>query len=156
MDWLLTTHVRRYQRQYGTNGHVWQGRFRAFPIEQDAHLLPVLRYVERNALRANLAARAQDWPWCSLRESLNPPALPWLDPGPVGRGTNWVQWVNEPQTEEELARLRQCVQRGTPYGSAAWTQATAAALGLEFTLRPRGRPPGSGTAARSYETGLFG
>jgi putative transposase len=116
----------------------------------------VLRYVERNALRANLAARAQDWPWCRLSEWLNPPALPWLDPGPVGRGTNGVQGVNEPQTEEELARLRQSVEPGTPYGSAAWTQATAAALGLEFTLRAGGRPPGSGPAARSNETGLFG
>jgi putative transposase len=156
MDWLLTTHVRRYHRQYGTSGHVWQGRFRAFPIEQDMHLLTVLRYVERNGLRANLAARAEDWPWSSLAEWVNPPALPWLDPGPVGRGTDWVPWVNEPHTEAELVRLRRSVQRGTPYGSTTWTQAAAAALGLQFTLRPRGRPPGSGRGPGPMEPGLFG
>src|SRR5690348_4759135 len=54
MQWLLTTHVRRYRRHYGSSGHVWQGRFKAFPCQDDAHLLTVLRYVERNALRAGL------------------------------------------------------------------------------------------------------
>jgi putative transposase len=48
MQWLLTAHVRRYRRHYGGSGHVWQGRFRAFPIQEDAHLLAVLRYIERN------------------------------------------------------------------------------------------------------------
>ena len=53
-QWLLTAHARRYHRHYRTTGHVWQGRFDAFPIEADEHLLTVLRYVERNALRAEL------------------------------------------------------------------------------------------------------
>jgi len=66
MQRLLTSHVRRYHRRYGSNGHVWQGRFKAFPIQHDAHLLQVIRYVERNALRANLVVRAEDWRWGSL------------------------------------------------------------------------------------------
>jgi putative transposase len=68
MQWLLTTHVRRYHRHYQSSGHVWQGRFKAFPIQQDEHLLTVLRYIERNPLRAGLVARAEDWLWASLRE----------------------------------------------------------------------------------------
>ncbi len=156
MDWLLTTHVRRYHRQYRTSGHVWQGRFRAFPIEQDEHLLLVMRYIERNALRANLVGRAEEWPWCSLAGWHKPPLVPWLHPGPVTRGTDWLAYVNEPHTEAELTGLRQSVQRGTPFGSEAWTQATAAALGLAFTLRPRGRPKGSRKARPGTEPGLFG
>src|SRR5579864_3129721 len=66
MQWLLTAHVRRYHRHYHSSGHVWQGRFKAFPIEQDEHLLTVLRYVERNPLRASLVERAESWPWSSL------------------------------------------------------------------------------------------
>jgi putative transposase len=60
MQWLLTTHVHGYRKRYRGSGHVWQGRFKAFAIEQDEHLLTVLRYVERNPLRAGLAARAAD------------------------------------------------------------------------------------------------
>ena len=51
MQWLQTTHVRRYHAHYHASGHVWQGRFKAFPIAEDDHLLTVLRYVERNPLR---------------------------------------------------------------------------------------------------------
>ena len=62
MQRLLTAQVRRYHRQSYGSGHVWQGRFKAFPIQDDAHLLTVLRYVERNPLRAGLVDRAEAWP----------------------------------------------------------------------------------------------
>jgi len=45
MQWVLTTHVRRYHRDHQSNGHVWQGRFKAFPIQQDDHLLTVWRSI---------------------------------------------------------------------------------------------------------------
>jgi putative transposase len=71
MQWLMTSHVRRYHRHFGGSGHVWQGRFKAFPIQQDEHLLTVLRYMERNPLRANLVERAEEWRWSSLRDRLS-------------------------------------------------------------------------------------
>ena len=70
MQWLMTSHVRRYHRHYKGSGHVWQGRFKAFPIQNDEHYLTVLRYVERNSLRANLVEKSQDWEWSSLNPSL--------------------------------------------------------------------------------------
>src|SRR5215207_2582578 len=54
MQWLLTSHVRRYRKRYGGSGHVWQGRFKTFPTANDDHLFSMLRYVERNPLRARL------------------------------------------------------------------------------------------------------
>jgi putative transposase len=141
MHWLLTTHASRYQKQHRSTGHVWQGRFRAFPIQEDAHLLTVLRYIERNPLRAGLVSRAGDWRWSSLRWHLNPPQLAFLHAGPVPRPPDWAAWVNAPRTEAELRALRRCAQRGTPYGADAWVGQTAARLGLEYTLRPRGRAP---------------
>ena len=140
MQWLLTTHVRRYHMHYHSNGHVWQGRFKAFPIEQDEHLLTVLRYVERNPVRPGLVERAEQWRWSSLRWWREPGQMRFLDPGPVPRPPNWLELVNEPATEEELKRLRQSVERGCPYGADGWVKATAKALGLESTLRARGRP----------------
>ena len=47
-------------------------------------------------------------------------------------------------TEAEVERVRECVRRDRPFGSADWTKATAGDLGLEYSLRPRGRPPGKG------------
>ncbi|TWU04757.1 transposase [Stieleria varia] len=57
MQWLMTSHVRRYHRHYQGSGHVWQGRFKAFPVQSDEHYLTVLRYLERNPLRANMVQR---------------------------------------------------------------------------------------------------
>ncbi len=56
------------------------------------------------------------------------------------REDEWVREVNRPQTEAELAALRRSVQRGQPYGDEVWVERVARRLGLESTLRPRGRP----------------
>ena len=140
MQWLTTSHVRRYHRHYRSSGHVWQGRFKAFPIEEDEHLWTVLRYVERNALRANLVCRAEDWLWSSAAALNGGKRAALLHPGPIPRNKDWLDWVNRPQSEAELAALRKCIERGTPYGNESWQHATAERLGLESSLRPRGRP----------------
>jgi putative transposase len=127
MQWLMTCHVPRYHKHYGGSGHVWQGRFKAFPIQQDEHLLTVLRYVERNPLRANLVARAED-------------ASGLVSPCPVPLGRDWGAHVNRAQTEGEVAAVRRSITRGTPFGTDHWQQIAARRLGLESTLRPRGRP----------------
>ncbi|MDF0676137.1 MAG: hypothetical protein P0120_17655 [Nitrospira sp.] len=90
----------------------------AFPIQQDEHLLTVLRYIERNPLRAGLVAQAEDWLWSSLRGRRGKEA--WLQAVPVPEPTDWVNWVNAPMTDAEVAALRHSVNRGTPFGSTAW------------------------------------
>jgi len=139
MQWLLTAHVRRYHRHYHSTGHVWQGRFKAFPLQDDDHLLAVLRCIERNPLRANMVARAEDWRWSSfviVQEGCRPK----LDAWPIRRPEEWLKPVNEPQTDDEVKRLRESIQRGRPYGTLPWMAKTAQELGLESSLRPRGRP----------------
>jgi putative transposase len=140
MHWLLTAHVRRYRRHYGGTGHVWQGRFRAFPIQEDDHLLTVLRYIERNPLRAGLVERAEQWPWSSLAAGAAAVAGPRLDPGPVPRGADWVAAVNAPMFAAEVEAVRRSVRRDAPFGSEPWVLRTAAALGLESSLNWRGNP----------------
>jgi len=140
MQWLMTAHVRRYHRHYQSSGHVWQGRFKAFPIQQDEHLLTVLRYVERNPVRAKIVRLAQRYAWSSVAEKTPADGLPQLHAGPVARGTDWLEWVNTPLTEAELQAMRHSIARGTPYGSEHWRKLTARRLGLESSLRPRGRP----------------
>jgi putative transposase len=151
MQWLMTSQVRRHHRRHGSDGHLWQGRFKAFAIQRDTHLLSVLRYVERNPLRAGLVARAEDWPWSSLGtpepgdgppgpDAIDPALVPPLDAGPLPRPSNWRDWVNEAEDPGQLAALRHSVNRGTPWGEPAWTKRTATRLGVATSLRPRGRP----------------
>ena len=102
--------------------------------------MTVLRYVERNPLRANLVAQAEDWPWSSLALLSSVARSDVLHPGPLPQPADWGDWVNQPVSEVELEALRRSVNRGTPWGSAGWVTRTAEAFSLEATLRPRGRP----------------
>jgi putative transposase len=136
---LLTTHAKRYHLHYGTSGHVWQGRFKAFPIQDDGHLVTVLRYVERNPLRAELVGRAEHWKWSSLAGRLAGDPELWLEE-PAPHDPAWLERVNEPLSAGDLARLRESVARERPFGAEDWTRWTAERLGLGFTLRGRGRP----------------
>jgi putative transposase len=144
LRWVTATHTMRYHAHYHTSGtgHVYQGRFKSFPIQDDAHFLTVCRYVERNALRAKLTTRAEDWHWGSLwrwQQSVEPvPAL--LSPWPIPRSPNWLARVNEPLTDQELMALRRSAQRGSPFGDFAWIETTVQRLGLAPTVNPRGRP----------------
>jgi len=143
MQWLMTSHVRRYHSHYQSSGHVWQGRFKAFPVQSDEHLLVVLRYVERNALRAGLVGaegRAEDWDWTSLVWLGKRGRPDWLSDCPVDRPRGWRALVNAPQTDDEERAMERCIQRGRPYGGSRWTKRIVGRLGLESTLNPRGRP----------------
>lgn len=138
---VFTTHVRRHHRKYQTSGRLWQGRFKAFLIEQDRHLITVIRYVERNALRAGLVARAEDWHWGSLRWRVAPG--PWhiaLTRSPVPLPDNWIAYVNEPQALTEVESIRTCIQRQRPFGVENWVERQAHDLGLQHSLAPLGRP----------------
>ncbi len=142
MHWVLNAHVRRYHKHHESSGHVWQGRYKSFPIEANDHLLAVLRYVERNPVRAGLAKKAEQWAWSSA-PAWDAPAAErpsFLDAGPVARPDDWLKSVNKPLTPAELDALRRSVNRGCPYGTPGWTATTAKQLGLESTMRPRGRP----------------
>ena len=140
MHWLLTAHVHQHRRRHNTVGRIWQGRFKAPPIQQDHHLLTVLRYVERNPLRSRLVDCAEDWCWSSLRARVtNSGSL--LTASPVLLPKNWRELVNEPLTEAERASVRESMRRGRPYGDRAWLSRTAELLGLSRSLRSRGRPP---------------
>jgi len=141
---LTVTHATRWtraKRRLGY-GHVYQGRFKSFPIEADEHFYQVLRYVERNPLRAGLVRRAVDWRWGSLwiRERGTAEQRGWLSAWPVPRPRHWRDQVNAAQTDAELDALRRSAQRGAPYGSETWTGITAKQLGLQSTLRSPGRP----------------
>ena len=160
MKWLTLTHTQRYQaaHQRVGEGPVYQGRFKSFLIERGPHLLTACRYVERNAARAGLVDRAEDWPWSSLWRWRHPDAdvdedpplalSPWPTAGvgtPAadgsGRPRQWLRQVNTPLSEAELAAVRAASAKCRPYGSERWARRLIDRFGLQSTTRDPGRPP---------------
>lgn len=144
LRWVTATHTQRYHAHYQTagEGHLYQSRFKSFPVADDDDFLVVCRYVERNPLRASLVQRAEDWRYGSLWRSAQTvePLPKLLSHWPIPRTPNWMERVNQPLSERELQTLRECVARGRPFGGSAWTTEVARRTGLGNTLRPRGRP----------------
>lgn len=146
MGWVGVTHVRRHHEHYHSRGggHLYQGRFKSFPVAEDDYFLTLCRYVEANPVRAELVERAEQWQWSGLwRRSHGGEGLR-LSPWPVDRPRNWLARVNRELSEEQLDGIRTCVQRGRPLGPEPWVQETADRLGLGFTLRGPGRPRTAG------------
>jgi len=146
LRWITVTHTQRWHAHHHTagTGSVYQGRFKSFPVQTDAHFLTVAGYVERNALRAKLVARAEDWQWSSLwrRDQQDAKLTTWLSDWPMERPRDWLARVNRPQTAAELESIRVSVRRGRPFGEEAWVRRMAKRFGMESTLRARGRPKG--------------
>jgi len=138
--WLFTTHVRHYHEKYGTTGRLWQGRYKSFLIQDDHYLLTVLRYVERNAARAKLVSRAEDWRWGSLnwRAARVPPLA--LTKPPLELPVYWRDFVNQPQTAAEIDAVRTSVNRQRPFGDPDWVERRAREAGLTQSLFSVGRP----------------
>lgn len=144
MQWLMTSHVRRYHAHYGTVGHIWQGRFKSFLIKTDDHLLTVARYVEANPLRAALVASASDWEWSSYRETAGAVPRRFTARLPIEIPGDWKGYLNSPMTLHELEKVRVSVARQAPFGDPAWQLSVSGQFGLDSTLHPRGRPKKNG------------
>src|SRR5262245_49901658 len=122
MRWLTVTHTQRWHLAHQTagTGPLYQGRFKSFPVDTDDHFYSVVRYVERNPLRANLVSRAEAWRWSSLWQITQSQCDVELSEWPVPRPSNWTELVNRPETEAELSALRASAQSGAPFGSLEW------------------------------------
>jgi putative transposase len=142
MRWVGVTHVRRHHAHHHTSGggHLYQGRYKSFPVQDDWHFLTLARYVEANALRAQLVRRAELWRWCALAQRGNRDAILRPVEWPVARPRNWMALVNEPLPPREAEQVATSITRGRPLGSEPWARAIAKRLGLEWTFNPRGRP----------------
>ncbi len=120
---LLVSHTQRYHRFHRSSGHVWQGRFKSPVIQDDEHLLTVLRYIEANPLRANLVEKAGDYRWSSFAGHGDGSPDPLLDPAPAyealgarpaTRQRRWNAYVHATPDADELAAIRRSSETGCP------------------------------------------
>ena len=119
LHWLTTSHVRRHHTRNKTigHGHLYQGSYKSFLIQDDAHLLTVLKYIERNAVCAKLCDSAQEWRWGSAHHRINATKQRrLLATSPVPLPKDYLQWINDPEPAELLKELRQTVNHSVSYG----------------------------------------
>lgn len=110
MHWLTTSHVRRHHTRKGTigHGHLYQGTYKSSLVQTDAHLLTVLKYIERNAVRAKLSSAADTWQWGSAHRRLHGSARmkKLLAESPVPLPRDYRAWLRDPEPAELLKEVR--------------------------------------------------
>ena len=136
---------RRYTRlvnfREGVRGHLFQERFHSFPIQTDLHLLTVVRYVERNPVRAKLVRQAVDYPWSSARHHAAHTPDRLVTNSPLhALAPDWSQVLTEP--DPELDAVRRHVRTGRPWGSEAWITTLEQQVGRSLRPRTGGWPKG--------------
>jgi putative transposase len=146
---VTVAHTWRYHKRHQTLGHVWQGRFKSPVVQDDGHLLIVLRYIEANPLRAGLVDDLAAYPWSSFpAHGLGRPD-PLLDPVPLldelgrtprERQARWRRRVSVSPAKAEVLRIRESLRTGKPLGTDDWVASKASSLGIALNPRPRGRP----------------
>ncbi len=141
---MHTRHVHSKTHTIGT-GPLYQGRYKSFLVSSDEYLSILLRYVERNPVRARIVDRAEDWRWGSawVRTNGNIEQKKILLPLELledeiyfpSNIAAYLEWVNTPDEDEILRPIRNAVKRGVPYGRPAWVSQMVAQYGLESTVR---------------------
>ena len=146
---LTVAHTWQYHKRHHSSGHVWQGRFRSPVIQDDEHLLVVLRYIEADPLRAAMVADPGDYRWSSFQQHGMGRHDPLLSPFPeweqlsrteAERRRRWRAKVRTPEREEELTAVRESLRSGRPLGESGWVDRLAERLRIDLEPRPRGRP----------------
>jgi putative transposase len=144
MQRITLTHTQRYHARTRTAGygHIYQGRYKSLPVEMGGPFMTLVRYVERNAKRARLVKKAEDWPWSSVYARLygDEKQKRLLSRWPVAAPKDYVRWLNHPQPKEEIENIRYALKRSRPYGSESWVSKAVAQFGLENTIRNPWRP----------------
>lgn len=144
---LTVAHTWRYHRRHRTSGHLWQDRFKSPVIQDERHLLVVLRYIEANPLRAGMVRDPADYRWSSYRchglgqeDPLLSRFPEWEELGGTEAERRWRTKVRGAQSPAEREAVRRSLRSGQPFGASEWSEATAMRLNLHQEPRPRGRP----------------
>lgn len=149
MQSLGRRYVAAYNQRHQRVGTLWEGRFRAAPVEASAFLLPLMRSIELNPLRAGLATEPADYPWSSAAHHLgrrrdplisDPPDFWALGNTPFERELTWRRWLEEGEAEADRKRLIDAALNGWPLGSPAFLAALSELSPRPTAPRPRGRP----------------
>jgi len=144
MHHLTNKHTRQVHTSTGTigSGHLYQGRYKSFLVDSEKYLLAVIKYAERNAVRAKLVRFCEDWQWGSAWRRIHGTAQQkkLLDALPIQLPNTYLTWVNTEESIEEVETIRRSVNKSVPYGREQWVDAMVTTYHMETTLRDAGRP----------------
>lgn len=144
MQRVTNSHTRKVHSLTKTNGtgHLYQGRYKSFLVESNDYLLTLIKYVERNPVRAKLAKKCEDWQWGSAYRRIQgtKEEKKLIDSPPTDLPLHYSSWINTFEDVKIVQSIRDSVIKGAPYGRDSWVEKMVITHKLQPTLRAVGRP----------------
>lgn len=144
MHRLSNAHTRKVHARTNTNGsgHLYQGRYKSFLVDSEKYLLAIIKYTERNAVRAKIVRFCEDWRWGSAWRHIYGTAQQkkMLDQAPIDLPDDYIGWINTAEKLDDLNTIRVSINKSVPYGSGPWVEKMVSKHHLESTLKSPGRP----------------
>lgn len=140
MHHINSSYVRYYNRRYKLSGHLWQGRYKSFIVQEEVYLLTLIKYVEANPLRAKIVKDCVLYKYSSAYNRVNELSSLIINDLPIVLPKNWHSYINEKSSKTNLDSIRNSISRQSPLGDPTWQSFTSNKYGLESTLNPIGRP----------------
>lgn len=144
MHRMTNAHTRKVHAKTKTNGsgHLYQGRYKSFLVDKETYFLTLIKYVERNPVRARLVCRSENWQWGSAWRRIcgSDAKKQLIDLPPTPLPHDYPHWINAPDKEDDLSSIRNAIKKGVPYGRERWVDHMVKKYCLESTMRAPGRP----------------
>jgi putative transposase len=140
MHWISSSYVRYYNKRYNISGHLWQGRYKSFIVQEDSYLLVLLKYVEANPKRARIVKDCIDYKYSSANNRIKNNENLITDEVPILLPDDWYAYINSDEKITDIESIRNCINRQAPLGDKNWKYMVSKQYNLESTMNPRGRP----------------
>lgn len=144
MHWISSSYVRYYNKRYNISGHLWQGRYKSFIVQEDSYLLVLLKYVEANPKRARIVKDCIDYKYSSANNRIKNNENLITDEVPILLPADWYTYINSDEKITDIESIRNCITRQAPLGDKNWKYMVSKKYNLESTMNPRGRPKKEG------------
>ena len=135
-------YTRRINFREGWRGHLWQGSFASYVMDEK-YLLACVRYIEMNPVRAGLAAKPEEWPWSSTLAHISGHDDKLVKVAPLLEiiGDKWEDFLSAVIREEEIKEMRRHEQTGRPLGNGSFVENLENILGRILKPKKAGRKP---------------
>ena len=140
MHWISSSYVRYYNKRYNLSGHLWQGRYKSFIVQEDTYLLVLLKYVEVNPKRARIVKDCIDYKYSSANTRVKNEKDLLIDETPICLPDDWYSYINSDEKNIDIESIRNSINRQSPLGDENWRYMVSKKYNLESTINSIGRP----------------
>ncbi len=143
MQGITLCYTQHINRKYEKTGRLWESRYHSCIVDKEQYLWAAARYIEQNPKRAKIVKKEEEYPYSSAKAHIEGKRDDILGEelfNDIHQRKDYIAFIRESITEEEMQRLRYTTRTGRPFGSEGFIKKMEKRLDKRFILQKPGRP----------------